>query len=235
MTGPKNAATRAVPRRCTANSAIRMTIGERHDVVLERRRHELETFDRRQHRDRRRDHGVAEEHRGADHAEHQHERRAPAERARRERRERERAALAVVVGAQQDQHVFERDDDDQRPQDHRQHAEHDLARDRPGSGGRHHRLAERVERARADVAIDDADAAERQRPEARRRNAARRPAGAQPARRGFACDVSSWIGGRPDRRRTQQEARLISPAAARIQHAPADAIVARNAIRSGQI
>ena len=25
ITGPKNAATRAVPRRCTANSAIRMT------------------------------------------------------------------------------------------------------------------------------------------------------------------------------------------------------------------
>ena len=28
-----------------------------------------------------------------------------------------------------------RDDDDQRPQDQRQHAEHDLARDRPGGGG----------------------------------------------------------------------------------------------------
>ena len=57
------------------------------------------------------------------------ERRAPAERAKRERRERERAALAVVVGAQQNQDVFEGDDDDQRPHDQRQHAEHDLARD----------------------------------------------------------------------------------------------------------
>ena len=57
---------------------------------------------------------------------------APAERARRQRRQRQRAAFAVVVGAQQDEHVFDRDDDDQRPQDQREHAEHDLARDRAG-------------------------------------------------------------------------------------------------------
>ena len=100
---------------------------ERHDVVLERRRHELQTLDRRQHRDRRRDHRVAEEHRRADHAEQEHERRAPAERAGGERGERQRAALPVVVGAQQHQDVFDRDDDDQRPQDHRQHAEHGVA------------------------------------------------------------------------------------------------------------
>ena len=73
---------------------------------------------------------IAEEHRGADDAEQQHERRAPAERARRQRGQRERAALAVIVGAQQDQHVFDRHDDDQRPQDQRQHAEHDVAGDR---------------------------------------------------------------------------------------------------------
>ena len=55
--------------------------------------------------------------------------RAPAERAGGERSQRQRAALAVIVGAQQDQHVFERDRDDQRPQNQREHAEHDLARD----------------------------------------------------------------------------------------------------------
>ena len=75
---------------------------ERHHVVLEGGRRELQPFDRREHRDRRRDHRVAEEHRGADDAEHQHERRAPADRAERERGQRQRAALAVVVGAQQD-------------------------------------------------------------------------------------------------------------------------------------
>ena len=40
---------------------------QRHDVVLERRRGELEAFHRRQHRDRRRDHGIADEHGGAEH------------------------------------------------------------------------------------------------------------------------------------------------------------------------
>ena len=37
----------------------------------------------------------------------QHQRRAPAERAVRQRHQRQRAALAVIVGAQQDQHVFD--------------------------------------------------------------------------------------------------------------------------------
>ena len=85
--------------------------GERHHVVLERRRRQLQPLDRRQHRDRRRDHRVAEEHRRADDAEQQHDTGAPPERARGQRGERQRAALAVVVGAQQDQHVFDGDDD----------------------------------------------------------------------------------------------------------------------------
>ena len=90
-----------------------------------------------------------------------------AERALRQRHQRQRAALAVVVGAQQDHDVFERDDDDQRPEDQRQDAEHRLARRRAAGADRgQHRLAKRVERAGADVAVDDADAAERQRPEA---------------------------------------------------------------------
>jgi len=38
-----------------------------------------------------------------------------------ERHQRQRAALAVVVRAQQEQHVFCRDDDKERPQDQRQH------------------------------------------------------------------------------------------------------------------
>ena len=96
---------------------------------------------------------------------------APAERAGGQGRQRERAALAVVVGAQQDQHVFQRDDDDQRPQDQRQHAEYDIARDGVVVARRDRRLAEGVERAGADIAVDDADAAERQRREAGRRRA----------------------------------------------------------------
>ena len=88
-------------------------------------------------------------------------------RALRQRHQRQRAALALVVGAQQDDDVFERDDDDQRPEDQRQHAEHRVAGRRAvGADRGDHRFAEGVERARADVAVDDADAAERQQPEA---------------------------------------------------------------------
>ncbi|GCC49070.1 hypothetical protein chiPu_0033174, partial [Chiloscyllium punctatum] len=72
---------------------------QRHHIVLEMRRGELEAFDRRQHRDRRRDHGIADEHRGADHTEREQRPAAPPDRALTERHQRERAAFAVVVGA----------------------------------------------------------------------------------------------------------------------------------------
>ena len=137
--GPKKAAT---PRGAVA--LHREQRNQDHDrdrdhVMFERRRGEFQTFDRRQHRDRGRDEGIAEEHRGPDHAEHEDQRGAPAERAHRKRRERERAALPVIVGAQQDQHVFRGHHQEQRPQDHRQHAEHDVARQRSAVPGRHAR------------------------------------------------------------------------------------------------
>jgi hypothetical protein len=53
MTGPKNDATRAVPRRCTANNAIRNDHRDRQHVVLEGRRHERQALDRREHGNRR--------------------------------------------------------------------------------------------------------------------------------------------------------------------------------------
>ena len=55
---------------------------DRNDIMLESRRRVFQTFDRGQNRNRRRDEGIAEKHRGADHAEHEHERGAAAERAR---------------------------------------------------------------------------------------------------------------------------------------------------------
>ena len=117
--------------------------GQRHDVGIERRRHDLEAFDRRQHRERRRDHRVAVEQRAADDAEQHQRAGALPMRVLRQRHQRQRAALAVVVGAQQDDDVFERDDDDQRPQDQRQHAEHGLAGRRAVGADRGvHRLAE---------------------------------------------------------------------------------------------
>ena len=161
--------------------------GERQHVVLQRRRREFKPLHRREHRDGRRDDGVAEEHGGTDDAEQQ-QIASPAERPRRERGERQRAALPVVVRAQQHQHVFDGDDDHQGPHDQRQHAEHQVAGHRAGFGRRRDGHAEGVKRAGADVAIDDADAAERQRPDApaRMRSGLRRVRAAT----GFACNVS---------------------------------------------
>ena len=80
-----------------------------------------------------------------------------------ERHEREHAAFALVVGAQQDEHVFQRDDEQQRPDDQRQHAEHGLAAGKARRLRGVHGFPERVQRARADVAVDDADRADDER------------------------------------------------------------------------
>ena len=139
--------------------------GQPDDIMVERGRREFQPLDRRKHGNGRCDHGIAEEHRGADHAEDIDQRRAASVGAARQRRERQSSALAIVVGAQQDQNVFAGHDDDQRPQDERQHAEHGIPADGAGGGTcRHHSLAQGVERAGADIAIDHADAAKRERP-----------------------------------------------------------------------
>jgi hypothetical protein len=75
----------------------------------------------------------------------------------------------VIVGAQQDQDIFRGDHQEQRPDDQRQDAEHHRFVGRiAGADRRQHRFTQRVERAGADVTVDDADAAERQRPESDR-------------------------------------------------------------------
>lgn len=83
---------------------------------------ELETFDGAQHRDRRRDDAVAVEQRRADQPDDQ-QRGAPAPGRRMpdidKRQQRDDAALAAVFGAHDENGVFERDDYDQRPEDHR--------------------------------------------------------------------------------------------------------------------
>ena len=67
-------------------------------------------------------------------------------------------ALAVVVGAHQDHHVFHANDQSERPEDERQHAQNLQAVDHAvfsqrGGGS----LSESIERACADVAEDDAE------------------------------------------------------------------------------
>ena len=142
---------------------------QRHHIFLQLRRTDLQAFDRRQHRDGWRDQRIAVEERGGDHAEQHHgvTDAALAERPLRQRHQRQRAAFALVVCPEQDQHIFAGDDEDQRPQDQREHAEHAFVRDDIGwSCRRLERNAEGIKGARADIAKHDAHAAERERPEA---------------------------------------------------------------------
>jgi hypothetical protein len=76
------------------------------------------------------------------------------------------AAFALVVGAEQNEHIFGGNDEDEGPQDQRQHAEHCPAGQIAlRSAGRLQGNAEGIEGTRADVAVDDAHAAKRERPE----------------------------------------------------------------------
>jgi hypothetical protein len=105
------------------------------------------------------DHGVSVEKRRAGDAEPEQERRAASCPVLAERHQREGAALAVVVGAQQHEDVFQRHDERQRPQDEREHADHRFSRRRPAALGGRDGFAERIKRARADVAVDDSQRA----------------------------------------------------------------------------
>ena len=142
--------------------------GHGHDIGLDPRGHELQPLECRQDRNRRGDGGVAVKQRRADHAQNQHPEIRPPHGALRKRQQRKRAALALVICAQQDQDVFHRHDQDQRPDDQRQHAQHILALDAAMAGaGRMHRLAKGVKRRGADIAVNHADGRQRQRQKAR--------------------------------------------------------------------
>jgi hypothetical protein len=139
--------------------------GQRHHVVRQRRRGHFQALDRAQHRDRRRDHAVAVEHGGAEDAD-DHQRITPArvarDRVQRERHQGHDAALAAVVGAQHQGHVFQRHDHRQAPEDQGHDAEQVGRSQRQAVGGVEDGL-ECVQRARADVAVDDADRSQGQR------------------------------------------------------------------------
>jgi hypothetical protein len=131
--------------------------GDRHDVRFERRCRNLQSLDRRQHRDRRGDDAVTVEQRRAEDA-HDDQRAMHARLVVRvlagQRHERHGPAFAVVVRAQYERHVLERDDDRQAPEDERQHAQHVVARDLDMAGVEH--LSHGIEWAGTDVAVDDA-------------------------------------------------------------------------------
>ena len=133
--------------------------GRRQDVGREHRRQQFEAFERGQHRDRRRDHGVAGKQRGAGDAEKEHQRGALAERGLGQRHQRQDAALALVVRPHQEQDIFGGDGEKQRPEQQRYGAD-DAAVGDAAVLDVMQRLAQGVKRAGADVAEDDAKRSE---------------------------------------------------------------------------
>src|ERR1700722_14659170 len=130
------------------------------------RRINLQPLDRAQDRNRRRYRAVAVQQGGADEADHDHCRppfvALGAPRAD-QSEQRQNAAFAVVVGAHDQDRVFDGDDDDQRPEDQRHDANHRFWRNlSAGTRGLRGDI-ESIERARADVAEHDAHARQRRR------------------------------------------------------------------------
>ena len=116
---------------------------QRHHVGRDAGPDELRPLHRREDRDRGRHDCVAAKQRRPRDAERQDRDRAAPDAQPHEGIEGEHPALAPVVGAQQEQHVLDHDDRDQRPDQQRQEAQHlagvDARRPRPGASprGRH--------------------------------------------------------------------------------------------------
>ncbi len=131
--------------------------GQRHDVGFEARIDDRQALDGAEHRHGRGDHGVAEEESGPHDAQRQNEAAALLEQGFDQHHERKNAAFALVVGAHQHDHVFQCDDDEQRPDEQRGDAQHGKAQIAAGTHHRVQRFAHGVKRAGADVAIDHAE------------------------------------------------------------------------------
>ena len=147
------------PARLDGEQAEQDGDGRRDDIGLEAGLDRRQSLDRRQHRNRRRDHRIAVEQCGGEDAEHDDARRPfllLGRRAVDQGEQGQAAALALVVGAHDDEDVFQRHDDHHRPEDQAQHAV-DVQRigiDRVMAGKG---LAEGVDRRGADIAEHDAD------------------------------------------------------------------------------
>ena len=129
--------------------------GDRDDVGCEDRSSDVETFHGAEHGDGGGKHAIAVEEGRAEEAEH-HENPATAHATFRadQRHEGQDPAFTPVVGPHHESEVFHGDDDHQRPEDQRQHAEHVL-RGGVYRVGPEETLANGVEGAGADVAVDD--------------------------------------------------------------------------------
>ena len=138
--------------------------GDRHDEVAERRGAHLQPFHGAEHGDRRRDDAVAVEQRGAEEAERD-EHQSPLAVLdalavlKQEGEQGENAPLAPIVRAQDEDDVLDADDEDERPDDQREDAD-DVRRGRHDAVLLPEALAKGVQRARSDVAVNDAERGE---------------------------------------------------------------------------
>mgnify|MGYP000679855598 CR=1 FL=1 len=128
----------------------------------------FDAFDRRQHRNGRRDHGVAKKQRRAEQADDHYDPAGPqpADATLGQRHQGHDAALAAVVGARDERHVLAADHRHQRPEHQRQNAEHVLRRDRHRMVRAAEDFLQRIQRAGTDVAVDDAERCQRKTAEA---------------------------------------------------------------------
>ncbi len=163
---PKGAADLGGPEPLNGKEDNQNPDGDGHHERLERAGDDIDPFERAQHRNSRRDDAVAIEQGRAQKA-HCSQDLAPALEVvgSDQRHQGENAAFAVVVGAHNQQAVFDRDGDDQCPDDQRQDAQRALGGEVSPHCLRH--SLQRVERAGAQIPIDDAQ---------RRQRRQRRPA-----------------------------------------------------------
>ena len=138
--------------------------GQRQHETVQRRRRNANTFDCAEHGNCRRDHAVAIEQRGAAEGEQDQEiAGALASRALQgEGQQSKDSTLALIVGTHDQEDVFDRDDNDQRPENHRQNAKHVFCIERKPVLGVE-ALTKGVDRACSDIAEDDTERGEAQR------------------------------------------------------------------------
>ena len=105
---------RAVTLRGEESDQDRQGAGQ--DIGLEGGGDELQAFEGREHGDGRRDGGIAIEQGGTRHAHHENRQASSSERALCQCDQGQRAALALVVGPQQQENVFDGNREDQRPE-----------------------------------------------------------------------------------------------------------------------
>ena len=166
MIGPNQAATCAVPLLCMKNSPMMMIMQRGRMKEIERRGDELQTFHGGENGNCRRDDCVAIKQRRSGHSKQGNHKKVAAHRALQERHQAQRSAFAMVVGAHDQPYVFQGHDDRQSPEHERHHADHHAFSELSAGGSSRQTLLQRVKGTGANVAVDDADGTQRQRPDA---------------------------------------------------------------------